>query len=320
MRGRTWMARGMTGALALLCAAGSVVGQAPEAGGKPIAIVNGEPIPKSALDAILKQDGPTPVAVPESQRKQQMQVALNALINEALMRQFLRQKAPPADPKQVEARLSDLMVGLKQQNKTLDDLCRDSKQTPAQIKATIVAILQWQAFARDRVSDQDVEKFYAENKDFFDKVQAHAAEIMLRVTPQAGKEDRERAKAQLTALREKIVSKEIDFAQAAKQYSQGPTREQGGDLDWFPHLKGILPESVMHAAFTLPPNQISEVLDSEYGVHLIVVFDRKAGEPSDFNKIKEEVRQFRMEEMQQEILRELRQSAEKAGQIQVFPQ
>jgi parvulin-like peptidyl-prolyl isomerase len=320
MRGRKWTARGMTGVLALLCAAGGVVGQTPEAGNKPVAVVNGEPIPKSALDGILKQDGPMPVAVPESVRKQQTQVALNALINEVLMRQFLHQKAPPADPKQVEARLSDLMVGLKQQNKTLDDLCRDAKQTPAQIKATIVALLQWQAYARERVSDQDVEKFYRENKDFFDKIQVHAAEIMLRVSSQGGREERERAKAQLTVLREKILKKEIDFAQAAKQYSQGPTREQGGDLDWFPHLKGILPESVLQAAFTLPPNQMSEVLDSEYGVHLISVLGRNPGEPSDFNKIKEEVRQFRMEEMQQEIVRELRQAAEKAGQIQVMLQ
>jgi parvulin-like peptidyl-prolyl isomerase len=320
MRGRKWTARGMTGVLALLCAAGGVVGQTPDAGDKPVAIVNGEPIPKSTLDAVLKQDGPMPVAVTESQRKQKMQLALNALINDALMRQFLRKNAPPADPKQVEARLNDLMVGLKQQNKTLDDLCRESKQTPAQIKATIAAILQWQAFAHDRVSDQDVEKFYKENKDFFDKAQVHAAEIMLRVTPQGGKEDRERVKTQLAALREKIVKNEIEFAQAAKEYSQGPTKEQGGDLDWFPHLKGILPDSVMQAAFTLPPNQVSEVLNSEYGVHLIKVIDRKAGEPSDFSKIKEEVRQFRMEEMQQEILRDLRQSAEKAGQIQVFLQ
>lgn len=320
MRGRKWTARGVASALALLCAAGSVLAQKPEAGGKPVAVVNGEPISPTALETALKLAGYAGPNEPESVRRQHRQVALNALINEALMRQFLRQKAPPADPKEVEARLSDLLVSLKRQNKTLDDLCRDMKQTPEQIKAGTVAIVQWQTFARERVSDQDVEKFYQENKDFFDKIQVHASEIMLRVAPQAGREERERTRAQLATLREKILKNEIDFAQAAKQYSQGPTAEKGGDLDWFPHLRGILPDSVMQAAFTLPPNQLSDVLDSEYGVHLLKVLGRNPGEPSDFNKIKDEVRQFRMEEMQQEILRDLRQAAEKAGQIQVFVQ
>jgi peptidyl-prolyl cis-trans isomerase C len=314
------MVRGAAGTLALLCAAGGVVGQTPRTADKPAAIVNGEAIPMSMLEAALKQDGPMPVALPESVRKQQMQVALSALINEALMRQFLKQNAQPVDPKDVDARMSDLVVGLQQQHKTLADFCRDSKQTPEQIKERIGAVLQWNAYARSRISDQEVEKFYHENKDFFDKKQVHAAEIMLRVASQSDKADREHKKQQLTELRAKILKNEIAFGQAAKQYSQGPTKDQGegGDLEWFPHLKGILPPSVLQAAFTVPPGQISEVLDSEYGVHLIKVIEKKDGEPSDFSKIKEDVRLLRIEEMQQDILKELRQTAEKAGKIEVF--
>jgi parvulin-like peptidyl-prolyl isomerase len=321
MRGRKWTVRGVSGSLVLLCAAGGVVGQTtPETGSKPAAIVNDEPISMSVLEAMLKQDGPMPVAVPESARKQQMQVALSALINEALMRQFLKKNAPPVEPKDVDARMSDLAAGLKQQNKSLADFCRDSRQTPEQIRASITAFLQWNAFARSRISDQEVEKYYHDNKDLFDKIQVHAAEIMLRVQTPADKAEKERAKAQLEALRAKILKNEITFGQAAKQYSQGPTKDQGegGDLEWFPHLKGILPESLLQAAFTLPPGQVSEVLESDYGVHLIKVMERKPGEPSDFNKIKEDVRQMRIEEMQQEILKDLRQSAEKSGQIQVL--
>jgi peptidyl-prolyl cis-trans isomerase C len=313
----------VAGTLVLLGAAGGVVGQTtPDTGSKPVAIVNGEPIAMSVLETMLKRDGPMAVAVPESVRKQQMQVALSALINEALMRQFLRKNAPPIDPKDVDARMSDLAAGLKQQNKSLADFCRDSKQTPEQIRANITAVLQWNAFAHSRISEQDVEKYYHENKDFFDKITVHAAEIMLRASSQADKAEKERMKAQLAELRTKILKNEITFGQAAKQFSQGPTKDQGegGDLEWFPHLRGILPDSLLQAAFTLPPGQISEVLESDYGVHLIKVIEKKPGEPSDFNKIKEDVRQFRIEEMQQDILKELRQSAEKSGQIQVLLQ
>ncbi len=319
MRGRTWAVRGMAGALALLCAAGGAVGQTMGAdGGKPAAIVNGETISMQTLETVLKQQGPMAVPLTETLRKQQHQVVLDALINDVLMRQFLKQYAPPIDAKELNARMADLAAGLKQQNKTLSDFCRDLNQTEEQIRATLAGKLQWIAYARPHISDQQVEKYYLENKDLFDKVMVHASEIMLRAPNQPGDPDRTRAKAQLAELREKLLANQLDFADAAKQYSQGPTKDAGGDLDWFPHIRGILPEELLQAAFTLPAGQISEVIDSDNGVHLLKIVERKAGEASDFGKIKEEVRLVCIEEMQQAILRQLRQDAQKAGQIKIL--
>ncbi len=311
MRGRKWTVRGVAGAFVLCCAAGGALGQTVPAGGagKPAAIVNGEVIPMSELEELLKQDGPMPVAMPEALRKQQRQIALDALINEALMRQFLKQNVPPIDPKELNARMGDLVAGLKLQNKTLADFCRERNQSEEQVKASLAATLQWIQYARQHVTDQDVEEYYKQNKDLFDKILVRASEIMLLVPQKGEPADRERIKAQMTQLREKILAKEIDFAEAAKKYSQGQTRDLGGDLDWFPHIKGMLPDSVMRAAFTLPPEQISEVIESEIGFHLIKVTGRRPGEPSDFSKMKEEVRQLCMEEMQQIVLQQLRKDS-----------
>ncbi len=310
MRERKWTVRGTTGTLVLLCAAGGALGQAPGlAGSKPAASVNGEIITFAELDALLKQEGPMPVALPESVRKQQLQVALSALIDEVLLRQFLKQNTPAIEPKELDARMHDLVDSLRLQNKALADFCRERNQTPQQVKNSLAAALQWRLYASARINDQQVEKYYLENKDMFDKILVHAAEIMLHVPAQAGQNAREETKARLAQLREKIVKNEMDFALAAKQFSQGPTKDQGGDLDWFPHIKGVLPEPLLQTAFTLPPGQISDVLDSELGVHLLKVIERKPGEPSDFNKIKEEVRQLCIEEMQQQELQQLRQAA-----------
>jgi peptidyl-prolyl cis-trans isomerase C len=300
----------VAGAFVLCCAAGGALGQtAVGGGGKPAAIVNGEVIPMSELEELLKQEGPMPVAMPETLRKQQRQIALDALINEALMRQFLKQNVPPIDSKELNARMAELVSGLKMQNKSLADFCRERNQSEEQIKASVASTLQWIQYARQHITEQDVENYYRENKDLFDKVLVRASEIMLLVPQKGEAADRERARTQLTQLREKILAKEFDFAQAAKQYSQGQTRDLGGDLDWFPHIKGVLPDSVLRAAFTLPPEQISDVIDSEIGVHLIKVTGRRPGEPSDFAKIKEEVRQLCIEEMQQIVLQQLRKDA-----------
>ncbi|MGH7221997.1 MAG: peptidylprolyl isomerase [Gemmataceae bacterium] len=310
MRERKWTVRGLTGTLVLLWASGGAFGQAPGlAGNKPAASVNGEVITMTELETALKQDGPMAVALPESVRKQQQQVALAALIDETLLRQFLKQNTPPINPKELDARMSDLAAALKQQNKTVADFCRERNQTPAQLKANLAAVLQWRAYAGSRISDPQVVKYYQENKDMFDKVLVRAAEIMLHVSPQADQATRAHAKAQLAQLREEILNKKRDFALTAKEVSQGPTKAQGGDLDWFPHVKGVLPEPLLQTAFSLQPGQISDVLESELGIHILKVIGRKPGEPSDFNKIKEEVRQLCIEEMQQVVLQQLRQSA-----------
>jgi hypothetical protein len=310
MRGRKGTVWGTTGALVLLGVSGSLFAQAPKLGdGKAAASVNGEIITMAALEAMLKQDGPMPVALPESVRKQQQQVALSALIDEVLLKQFLKQNTQPIDPKELDARMGELVSGLQLQNKSLADFCRERNQSPQQIKDSLAAALQWRLYAGARISEQQVERYYLENKDMFDKILVHAAEIMLHVPAQAGQPARDELKARLAQLREKLLKKEVDFALAAKQYSQGPTKDQGGDLDWFPHIKGVLPEPLLQTAFSLQPGQISDVLESELGIHLLKVIERKPGEPSDFNKIKEEVRQLCIEEMQQVELQQLRQSA-----------
>jgi parvulin-like peptidyl-prolyl isomerase len=306
MRGGKWIVRGIAGTLVLLYAAGGATAQKSS---KPVATVNGEVITMTELEAILKKDGPMAVPLPEAQRKQQQQFALYALVDQALLRQFLKQNAVPIEAKEVNARMADLVAGLKQQGKSLEEFCRDMNQSPAQVQANLATTLQWMAYARQHISDQEAEKYYRENKDMFDKVFVHASEIMLRVSAQASEAEKAKAKAQLTELRGKILANQIDFARAAKQYSQGPTKDQGGDLDWFPRLKGILPQSVLQAAFSLQPGQICDVIESEYGVHLIKVLDRKPGEPSDFTKIKETVRQLCIEEMQQDILLQLHKTA-----------
>jgi peptidyl-prolyl cis-trans isomerase C len=302
----------MTGTLVLLCSTGSVFAQIPSGGGgKAAASVNGEIITMAELEAVIKQDGPMAVPLPESERKQHQQTVLSALIDTALLKQFLKQQ-PPIDPKEIDQHMGEFVAALQKENKTLADFCRQYNQTPAQIKDSLAAAFQWRAYAGTRISDQQVLAYYQENKDMFDKVLVHAAEIMLHVPAQASRAEREQAKARLAQLREDIVGKKIDFAAAAQQYSQGVTKSQGGDLGTFPHLKGSLsplPEPLMQAAFALPPGQISEVLESEWGVHLLKVIERKPGEPSDFNTLKETARQLCIEEMQQSILQSERQKA-----------
>ncbi len=72
-----------------------------------------------------------------------------------------------------------------------------------------------------------------------------------------------------------------DFAQVAKQSSQDTlTKDSGGDLGWFPRGK-LISKEVEDAAFALQPGQISDVVQSAFGFHIIQVLDRDAARPVD---------------------------------------
>lgn len=312
MNGQMWMVRGMAGALALLCLAGRVCAQKPETNG-PAAIVNGEVISKGELDAMIKKAGALPVQLPEAQRKQQQQMVLNALIETALLRQFLEKNAPPIDEREINTHMAGLAAQLKQQGRSLSDFCREMNRSEAQVRADIAAIHRWYAYAEKNLTEKDLVRCFQENKDLFDQVRVRVSELVIRVPTQAAPSERELARKQIMELREKIVSNQIAFEAAAKQFSHSESKEQGGDLNWLPHLRGgllPLPDNVVDIAFRMQPGQVSNVIESEFGLYLIKVTQRDNGHPSEYNKVKQEVKDLCVEEMKMAILNRQRKAAE----------
>ena len=318
MSRRKWILAGLTGAAVLAGSAASVRAEAPTAAApkatataavKPPAVVNGEVITKAELDAAVKQAGQSPVTLTEDQRRGQQMQVMGILIDETLMKQFLAKNAAPVTPAEIDARIALIAAELKKEKKTLADLYKEGDQTEAAFRADVARTLQWEAYTKAKVSDADVEKYYKENKDFFDKVMVRASHIVLRLPPNATDADKAKAKEQLTNLRAQLVANKIDFAEAAKKYSQCPTAPNGGDVGLIPR-KTAVDENFARAAFSTPVNGITDIVQTSFGLHLIKVTERKPGEPSDFSKIKEDVRFFCVDEMRMNLLNELRKSAQ----------
>jgi peptidyl-prolyl cis-trans isomerase C len=292
----------------------------PPASSKPVppnkvmATVNGENITYAQLEPILTLAGPLPTSLPEKEQRELYREALSMLIDDTLLQQYLRKYVPPPSAAEVEKKMAELKAGLKGQKKTLADFCRESKQTEAQLRANLANVLQWAAYAAKAIKDVDVKKYYDTYRDFFDRVTVRASHIVRRVPPTASPSEQAAARTLLLDLRAQIVAGKLDFAAAAKSYSECPTARDGGDVGTFPR-KFVVADSFARAAFALQPGQISDVVQTDYGLHLIKVTERKAGgPPSDFNKIKAEVREFYIEDMRQDILVQLRKEA----RIQLF--
>ncbi len=306
--GRDREGRPRPGAAAAPPAATAPAAPAAPATAKPPAVVNGEVVTKAELDNALKEVvGHNPVQLTEDQRRAQEMQVLAVLIDDKLMHQFLAKNAAPAAPADVAARIAQIEAELKKQNKTLQDVYKEYGETEATLRAECATAVQSETYARSKISDADVEKYYKANKDFFDGVSVRASHIVLRIPANATDADKATMKTQLGNLRAQIVGNQISFADAAKKYSQCPTATSGGDLGYFSSKD--VDESFARASFYTPVNAVTDVIQSSYGYHLILVTDRKAGEPSDFAKIKDNVRMMCTREMYMNLLDELRKSS-----------
>jgi peptidyl-prolyl cis-trans isomerase D len=90
-----------------------------------------------------------------------------------------------------------------------------------------------------------------------------------------------------------------DFAALAKQYSEDDSKTQGGDLGFFPREKMV--KEFSDVAFTLAPGQISDVVKSQFGYHIIKVTDKKAAATKSLAEVRAQVEdQIRWEKAQAE--------------------
>src|SRR5439155_5908089 len=122
--------------------------------------------------------------------------------------------------------------------------------------------------------------YYDANKVFFDKVFVRASHILLKIAPNAAPAERQAATAKLQAIRQQILAGKLDFAKAAQQYSDCPSKTNGGDIGPFPYKFAVL-EPFARAAFAMKVNDVSDVVATDFGLHLIKVTNRDNGTPSE---------------------------------------
>jgi parvulin-like peptidyl-prolyl isomerase len=317
MSARRWLMSSLAGATLLAGAGGRAAAQAPPApagqataAAGTAAVVNGETISMADVEKAVKQFGPSPTPLPEATRREQMRDALASLIDSVLIDQFLRTNSAPVPPAGVEQKMAELAAKLKEEKKTVAEFCTLTGQTEVDLRKGIERVLRWEGYVAARGTDAELQRYHAQNKDFFDGVHVRASHIFVAVPPNMPQAEVEKLAAQLAALKADVVAGKITFEEAAKKYSQCPvTAPNGGDRGYFTR-KLMVEEEFARAAFALPVNQVSEVVRTGLGLHLIKVTDRKPGkQPSDFNTAKDDVRFLYGAELYESVLTQLRQAA-----------
>jgi peptidyl-prolyl cis-trans isomerase D len=138
-----------------------------------------------------------------------------------------------------------------------------------------------------KVTDGEIKRYYEDNqKRYRQEGQVRARHILLKLTPEAT--DAQVAKVRTEA--EKILAearKGADFPALAKKYSQDPSAGQGGDLGYFSREK-MVPE-FSEAAFNLKPGEVSDLVRSSFGFHIIKVEDVRPEQIRELETVREEI-------------------------------
>jgi parvulin-like peptidyl-prolyl isomerase len=289
------------------------------------ATVNGQAIPEKAVFRSLRQ-------VPAEKRADARNEILNYLIDNVVIDQAMVRASITVSPKDIDARMSVIRSEIKKEGKEFDKVMRDLLVTEEDFRAQIAADLRWDKFAGSRATDNALRDLFKRHPAIFNGSMVHARHILLPPAAE-GKEALDQVKVRMALIKKQIEDKvgqglvkldpntdnlkremertrllEAAFAEAATSESKCPSAKQGGDIGWFPRA-GKMVETFAEAAFALKPYQLSDIVTTPFGCHLILVMEVKAGQNLKYEDIKDVVRDVFSDRLRDETLARLRPAA-----------
>ena len=157
---------------------------------------------------------------------------------------------------------------------------------PAKMAYQVLVLDQDKVAATINVTDEQLRAAYSSALDNFRMPErVHARHILLKTE---GKSDAE--KKALMAKAEDLLKQlknGADFAEMAKKYSDDGSKDQGGDLGWF--VRNQMVPEFDSVAFSLKPKELSGVVTSQFGYHIIQVLEKEPAKLKPFEEVKDEL-------------------------------
>ena len=250
-----------------------------------------------------------PLPAPED-REIAYNKAMEILVNTQLLNHYLISQRIQVPEAKISEQIDQAKEQLRKEGQDFDAVLKQSGTSMDEMRKGIANTLRFDQYAGTRATEATLKRFLNDNRDRFGRTQVRASHILIRVEPNATKEQKDKARQKLEAIRKEIVGGKIAFAAAANKYSEDPANAggAGGDLDYFTLDSGFV-EEFADAAFKLKKGEISEPVETPFGLHLIQVTDRKEGKVPEFEQSKPYLLNAYRMEMQKEIVTDERKSA-----------
>lgn len=277
---------------------------------KVVAKVNGVEITSKDLDSQagwLKNQmlmrGMDLKQIPEDKIKEQ---ALQSLIEMEVAYQDAKAKNIAAKKEDIQSKFDDFKKRFKDE-KELKDYLKSQDMDESKLKKEIEKEIVVNKYIDEVIlknfkeaSEEEIKKFYEENPDYFIKPeQVKASHILVSIPENATEEQKKEARKKAEGIL-KDLKKGANFEELAKEKSDCPSKERGGDLGYF--TRGRMVKPFEEAAFSLKPGVLSDIVETKFGYHIILVKDHKMEEKAKLEEVKENIKSYLGERKKQEMI------------------
>jgi peptidyl-prolyl cis-trans isomerase C len=287
-----------------------------------LARVNGEDVSKAELDRLVRNmELSAGQPIPAERRDEILRGALDQLITYTVLRQEIRTRNISVPEPEVEANLQEMQKQFpdpKEFQKALADrgMTMDRLRADARVDMAINKLMEDQVALQPEATDTQVREFYDKNPDKFKQEEAvRASHILIRVAPDADEPTKQKARARAADLA-KQAKAGADFADLARKNSDDGSAQMGGDLNFL--SPGQTVAAFDKAIFSMQPGQISDVVETEFGFHVIKVIEKRDASTVPFEQVSPRIRAYLTEEAKQARAQAFIEEVKKKAKIEVL--
>jgi peptidyl-prolyl cis-trans isomerase C len=180
----------------------------------------------------------------------------------------------------------------------------------------IRGLIEQQVISKIVISDADTKAYYDGNPLMFKQPeQVKASHILIKVDAGATEVQKAEARKKIETVQQKIKDGG-DFAELAKEYSEGPSKTRGGDLNYF--RRGQMVKPFEDVAFAMKPNEVSDIVETRFGYHIIKVYDKKPEQTLAYDEVKDKLNQRLQQEKVEQDANQYIDQLKKGAKIEKF--
>jgi peptidyl-prolyl cis-trans isomerase C len=269
-----------------------------------LARVNGEAVSKTDFDMFVRNMELGRGPIPAERRDEILRSVLDQLITAKLLSQEASARHVAVTDAEVDEQLRQIRQQFPSEEEFKKALSARSMsverlRADARTELAISKMMQAEVSSAPPASDADAREFYDKNPEKFKQGElVRASHILVKVDEAANADVKKQARTKIDAVLKRAKAGE-DFATLAREHSQDGSAQAGGDLDYFP--RGQMVPAFEQAAFALKPGQISDVVTTQFGYHIIKVTDRKAASTVPLEQVNNRIKQFLTEQKKQQL-------------------
>jgi len=304
---------------------GPVWGGKATSSSKDIASVNGKPISKKLYDSELAVFQKRAAQMGRPFKEADMEAVKKRILENLIETELLYQQSQKEGVKVDEKTINEQIETIKKRfsdeaeyKKALEGMNLSEKEFRIEIQRNLAIsqLLDTNVRQKITVTEEESNKFYNNNPNMFKQPEkVKASHILVEVAPDAEESKKIQARKKIEMIQKKVRQGE-DFGLLAKANSEGPTAKREGDLGYF--IRGQMVKPFEDVAFALKVGEVSGIVETQFGYHLIKVTDKKPARTISYKEAQPEIEQHLKNEKSKTEIKDYIENLKKSAKIKRF--